>query len=99
MFYWAAMTSSNDAAHERAMALSCSLSPDKTFTTDEVLCDSEMELLPKFATYRLPAQIVPTPANSAAVNHNRVLIDVPVQLFRMIKYEIRTSGPTMQKET
>jgi uncharacterized protein len=38
-FYWAALTSADDAAHERAMTLSSSLSPDKIITTDEVLCE------------------------------------------------------------
>jgi uncharacterized protein len=38
-FYWAALTSADDAAHEQAIALSHSLSPDKIITTDEVLCE------------------------------------------------------------
>ena len=38
-FYWAALTSADDAAHEGALALSHSLSPDKIITTDEVLCE------------------------------------------------------------
>ena len=38
-FYWAALTSTEDAAHDRAMALSRSLTPDKIITTDEVLCE------------------------------------------------------------
>ena len=38
-FYWAAPTSTEDAAHERAMALSRSLAPDRIVTTDEVLCE------------------------------------------------------------
>ena len=38
-FYWAALTSAGDSAHERALDLSRSLSPDKIVTTDEVLCE------------------------------------------------------------
>ena len=38
-FYWAALTSTTDAAHERAMHLSRALAPDKIVTTDEVLCE------------------------------------------------------------
>ena len=38
-FYWAAPTSTEDAAHERAMVLSHTLDPDKIITTDEVLCE------------------------------------------------------------
>lgn len=38
-FYWAAVTSTEDAAHERAMAFSRSFAPDKIVTTDEVLCE------------------------------------------------------------
>jgi predicted nucleic acid-binding protein len=38
-FYWAALTSTEDAAHERAVALSRSFAPDKIITTDEVLCE------------------------------------------------------------
>lgn len=38
-FYWAALTSTEDAAHERAMDLSRSLAPDRIITTDEVLCE------------------------------------------------------------
>ncbi|MGH9639299.1 MAG: type II toxin-antitoxin system VapC family toxin [Bryobacteraceae bacterium] len=38
-FYWAALTSAGDTAHEQAIALSRSLSPDKIVTTDEVLCE------------------------------------------------------------
>jgi predicted nucleic acid-binding protein len=38
-FYWAALTSTEDAAHERAMELSRSVHPDKIVTTDEVLAE------------------------------------------------------------
>ena len=38
-FYWAALTSTDDAAHQRAMDLSRDLTPDKIITTDEVLCE------------------------------------------------------------
>jgi hypothetical protein len=38
-FYWAALTSTEDAAHERAMELSRAIAPDKIITTDEVLCE------------------------------------------------------------
>lgn len=38
-FYWAALTNTDDAAHERAMVLSRSLAPDKIITTDELFCE------------------------------------------------------------
>jgi len=38
-FYWAALTSTNDAAHERALALSRSFAPRQIVTIDEVLCE------------------------------------------------------------
>ncbi len=38
-FYWVALTSTDDPAHERAMALSRSLTPEKIITTDDVLCE------------------------------------------------------------
>ena len=36
-FYWAALTSTEDSTHARALAFSRSLPPDKIITTDEVL--------------------------------------------------------------
>ncbi len=38
-FYWAAVTSTEDAAHGRAIDLSRALKPDRIVTTDEVLCE------------------------------------------------------------
>jgi predicted nucleic acid-binding protein len=38
-FYWAALTSTDDATHQHAMDLSRGLAPDKIITTDEVLCE------------------------------------------------------------
>ena len=38
-FYWAALTSIDDRAHDRAMELSRSLAPDRIVTTDEVLSE------------------------------------------------------------
>jgi len=38
-FYWAALTSTEDAAHDRAIGLSRSVAPDRIITTDEVLCE------------------------------------------------------------
>jgi predicted nucleic acid-binding protein len=38
-FYWAALTSTEDPAHKRAMEISRTLTPDKIITTDEVLCE------------------------------------------------------------
>ena len=38
-FYWAALTSVGDAAHEQAVFLSRSLSPLQLVTTDEVFCE------------------------------------------------------------
>jgi uncharacterized protein len=36
-FYWVALTSPADAAHERALSVSRSIEPDRIVTTDEVL--------------------------------------------------------------
>jgi uncharacterized protein len=47
-FYWAALVSTEDAAHERAVAISRELEPEKIVTTDEVLC----ELLAFFSSAR-----------------------------------------------
>jgi len=38
-FYWAALTSTDDADHGRAMDLSRSIVPDRIVTTDEVLSE------------------------------------------------------------
>jgi predicted nucleic acid-binding protein len=38
-FYWAALTSIDDPAHDRALDLTRSLSPDRIVTTDEVLSE------------------------------------------------------------
>jgi uncharacterized protein len=38
-FYWAALTSTEDDAHQRALELSRSLAPDRIVTTDEVLTE------------------------------------------------------------
>ncbi len=38
-FYWAALTSIDDSAHDRAMELSRTLAPDRIVTTDEVLSE------------------------------------------------------------
>lgn len=38
-FCWAALTSTEDAAHERALSLSLSIKPGKIVTTDEVLAE------------------------------------------------------------
>ena len=38
-FCWAALTSTGDSAHQRAMDLSRSLVPDEIVTTDEVLAE------------------------------------------------------------
>jgi predicted nucleic acid-binding protein len=38
-FYWAALTSTEDKDHERAMDFSRSLKPDRIVTTDEVLTE------------------------------------------------------------
>jgi predicted nucleic acid-binding protein len=38
-FYWAAITSTGDAAHGRAIELSRTLKPDRIVTTDEVLSE------------------------------------------------------------
>ena len=38
-FYWAALTSPADAAHELALSVSRSIAPDRIVTTDEVLAE------------------------------------------------------------
>jgi uncharacterized protein len=38
-FYWVALTSPADAAHERALSVSRSIEPDRIVTTDEVLAE------------------------------------------------------------
>ena len=38
-FYWAALTSPTDAAHEAAVRLSRSIAPDRIVTTDEILAE------------------------------------------------------------
>jgi predicted nucleic acid-binding protein len=38
-FYWAALTSTGDAAHDHAIELSRELKPDRIVTTDEVLSE------------------------------------------------------------
>lgn len=38
-FYWAALTSTNDSAHTRALQLSRSLQPERIITTEEVLSE------------------------------------------------------------
>lgn len=38
-FYWAALTSTEDAAHERALSLSRAIAADRIVTTDEVLAE------------------------------------------------------------
>lgn len=36
-FFWAALTSTDDAAHERALDFGRSIAPERIVTTDEVL--------------------------------------------------------------
>lgn len=38
-FYWAALTSTKDPAHRRAIEISHTVAPDQIVTTDEVLCE------------------------------------------------------------
>ena len=38
-FYWAALTSTEDAAHDRTLSLSRSIDPERIVTTDEVLAE------------------------------------------------------------
>ena len=68
-FYWAALTSTEDAAHERAMDLSRALAPDKIITTDEVLS----EYLAFFAAARRSVRV-------QAGNNVAELIDDPAVL-------------------
>ena len=70
-FYWAALTSIDDTAHERAMELSRSLAPDRIVTTDEVLS----EYLAFFAGAR------PTVRAEAGKNVTDLLKSVSVLVF------------------
>jgi uncharacterized protein len=54
-FYWAALTSTADAAHEQALAVSRSVRPDRIVTTDEVLT----EYLAFFAKARPSVRVRP----------------------------------------
>ena len=67
-FYWAALTSTEDAAHERAMDRSRSSEPDRIVTTDEVLA----EYLAFFASAR-PSVPVQAGSNVANLIKNPVI--------------------------
>jgi len=69
-FYWAALTSANDSAHDRAIQFSKSLQPDKIITTDEVLG----EYLDYFSNARSSVRIRAVNAVSALLVNRRVLV-------------------------
>jgi uncharacterized protein len=71
-FYWAALTSTEDAAHERAMAFSRSVRPDRIVTTDEVLA----EYLAFFAGAR-PSVRAQAGSNVADLIRNPVVLVIP----------------------
>lgn len=70
-FYWVALTSTDDTAHERAIALSRSLRPSSIVTSDEVLT----EYLAFFSSARpsVRAQAGANVANLIQVPHVRVV--------------------------
>jgi len=69
-FYWAALTSTEDAAHERAMDLSRALAPDKIITTDEVLS----EYLAFFAAARRSVRVQAGNNVAELINDPTVLV-------------------------
>ncbi len=71
-FYWAALTSTEDAAHERALSLSRTIEPDRIVTTDEVLA----EYLAFFAGAR-PSVRSQAGSNVAALIKNPTVSVVP----------------------
>jgi len=71
-FYWAALTSTGDAAHERALDFSRSIAPDRIVTTDEVLA----EYLAFFASAR-PTVRAKAGNNVAALIKNPAVLVVP----------------------
>jgi uncharacterized protein len=71
-FYWAALTSTEDAAHQRAMAFSRYVEPDKIVTTDEVLA----EYLAFFANAR-PSVRSQAGSNVADLINNPVVLVIP----------------------
>jgi len=71
-FYWVAVTSTGDTAHQRAMDLSRSLAPDRIVTTDEVL----LEYLAFFAAAR------PSVRAEAGKNVAELLKSVTVLVFQ-----------------
>jgi predicted nucleic acid-binding protein len=75
-FYWAALTSTDDAAHERALVLSRSIAPDTILTTDEVLA----EYLAFFAGAR-PSVRAKAGANVANLIENPAVLSDKQMLF------------------
>ena len=71
-FYWAALTSTEDAAHDRALSLRRSIDPERIVTTDEVLA----EYLAFFAAAR------PSVRSQAAANVGDLIRNAAVRLFR-----------------
>jgi predicted nucleic acid-binding protein len=71
-FYWAALTSTEDAAHGRAMEYSSSLRPDRILTTDEVLT----EYLAFFARGRTSVR-VQAGSNVQALIRNPIVWVIP----------------------
>jgi len=69
-FYWAALTSPGDAAHELALNLSRSVPPDRIVTTDEVLA----EYLAFFARGRASVRIRAASNVAAMMANPRVLV-------------------------
>lgn len=71
-FYWAALTSTDDGAHGRALDFSRSITPDRIVTTDEVLA----EYLAFFAGAR-PSVRAKAGTNVADLIKNPAVLVVP----------------------
>ncbi len=69
-FYWAALTSADDTAHVRALALSRSVQLDRIVTTDEVL----VEYLAFFASARPSVRIQAGNAVAQFLTNSRVQV-------------------------
>jgi uncharacterized protein len=82
-FYWVALISTEDTAHQRAMDLSRALAPDRIVTTDEML----LEYLAFFAAAR------PSVRAEAGKNVAELLKSVTVILACLELYWARPDKP------
>jgi predicted nucleic acid-binding protein len=85
-FYWVALTSTDDPAHERAMALSRSLTPEKLITTDDVLCEylaffADARSHVRFEAGEIVAELIEDP-DMRVVPHSRETFLDGLRLYR-----------------